>query len=317
MPVRCQDCNSHFLLDGTTIARGIGCPDCGGTQIERDQPSPTRSDGELRNMVDPATQLDQGGNPLQEGIWANVDGGWQPAHKRDEFFSSIQLGPIMHDHYSRALPQEPYLPWYHQADVKRFDGDQQLPITLTSAEFELRKEAIAPLVLMGGRMLLGQAIGGLMRKAINGQGNFLQQPQPQDFGARPVSLVASEHVGVGHNAPVETPDSTPDLVEDHEPESEDQSEFNDKTDSSNLENPLIDGQAGGSQNPEGGEDQTVQKLEFRHDGDAVSQAELLLPLIMEFINSERSGLDNPQIKALHEALEAEIPGYLDHADEND
>jgi hypothetical protein len=40
-------------------------------------------------MVDPATQLDQGGNPLQEGVWANIDGGWQPSYKRDEFFAKI------------------------------------------------------------------------------------------------------------------------------------------------------------------------------------------------------------------------------------
>jgi hypothetical protein len=40
-------------------------------------------------MVDPATQLDQGGNPLQEGVWANIDGGWQPKYKRDESFASV------------------------------------------------------------------------------------------------------------------------------------------------------------------------------------------------------------------------------------
>src|SRR4051812_37487588 len=90
MPVRCQECNSHFLLDGTTVVHGISCPDCGGRQIERDQPSPTHSDGDLRDMVDPATQLDQGGNPLQEGVWAGVDGGWQPAYKRDESFASVR-----------------------------------------------------------------------------------------------------------------------------------------------------------------------------------------------------------------------------------
>lgn len=89
MPVRCQDCNHHFLLDGTTVVNGIGCPECGGKTIERDQPSPTHSDGDLRDMVDPATQLDQGGNPLQEGVWAGIDGGWQPSYRRDESFAHV------------------------------------------------------------------------------------------------------------------------------------------------------------------------------------------------------------------------------------
>src|SRR3954466_13073008 len=102
MPVRCQDCNSHFLLDGRTVTQGISCPDCGGTKLERDQPSPTHSDGELRNMVDPATQLDQGGNPLQEGVWANIDGGWQPRYKRDETFAKV-AGPRV-EHPTLACP---------------------------------------------------------------------------------------------------------------------------------------------------------------------------------------------------------------------
>jgi hypothetical protein len=42
-------------------------------------------------MVDPATQIDAGGNPLQEGIWAGVDGGWQPDYKRDEFFAKTAM----------------------------------------------------------------------------------------------------------------------------------------------------------------------------------------------------------------------------------
>lgn len=557
MPVRCQDCNSHFLLDGTTVAQGIGCPDCGGTKLERDQPSPTRSDGDLRDMVDPATQLDQGGNPLQEGVWAGVDGGWQPGYRRDETFSKIammpppsgiepqhhqvvtpgeaglhngnlfwlgfldasvngksvrenmnqlfdehafrdhpnfrqpvtisvhhpehmpaaieaaqsgtlrgtkaslqvdapimaatgqaimqgrmpappgitprpqpQAPPVMSNSYSRSLSQDPYLPWYHQADVVRYPAGGGDPTTLTTEEwaadkkrryqerqlsrgghrlnwqpgqagrgimigsqlhtwpvektldnprggdmhgeyvqklgvnpanvdvrtgFEINpdgtmvganvppeagqidpnlrpteegfdqmfghtKEALgplmAPLLAIGGRALLGAALGGLMRKAIGGQGNYQQQPQPYP-GDRPVGLVASERVGVGHNAPVETPGSVPDMVEDHDPEAVDQKEFNDESDSSSLKNPLIDGQAGGSQNPDGGEDQTVQKLEFRHDGDGVTQAEMLLPLIMEYINSDKSALENPQLKALHDQLESEIPDYLNLAGEDD
>lgn len=39
-------------------------------------------------MVDPATQMDQGGNPNMEGVWAN--NGWQPWQRRDESFASVK-----------------------------------------------------------------------------------------------------------------------------------------------------------------------------------------------------------------------------------
>jgi hypothetical protein len=559
MPVRCQECNSHFLLDGRTVTQGISCPDCGGTKLERDQPSPTHSDGELRDMVDPATQLDQGGNPLQEGIWANVDGGWQPEYRRDETFAKVaslalepsgiepqhhgiaqpappagihngnlfwlkfldasingkparshdneifrehgfdshpswlkpvtvsvhdpshleaaieavqspqlssspatlihaptlketgrqimagelpappgvpvqpQQPPVMSNHYTRLLPQEPYLPWYHQADVTRYPaGRDSDPVTLTTEEwandkrqryqdrlnqqsghrlawapgtagrgimiggqlhtwpvektmenpqggfmhgeyirhlgvnpanvdvktgFEINPDGttvgntppeayqidpnlqqgqgewgqmfgstkegfafLAPLAAAGGRMLLGAALGGLMRKAVGGLGNntpTAPEPESPYGGSQPLSLVASEHTAVGVGMPVETPGSTPRIVEDHDPEAVDQQEFNDGDHSPAGNNPELPGEAGGSQNPAGGEDQTVQKLEFRHDGDAVNNAEMLLPLILQYVNSDKSALENPQLKALHDQLESEIPDYLNLADEND
>jgi hypothetical protein len=89
MPVRCADCNATFLLTPDGVTQSAACEHCGGTRLERDQPSPTRSDGDLRDMVDPGIGLDQGGNPNQEGIWATVDGGWQPYRKRDESFASV------------------------------------------------------------------------------------------------------------------------------------------------------------------------------------------------------------------------------------
>lgn len=297
MPVHCQDCNHHFLLDGSTVAQGISCPGCGGTQLERDQPSPTHSDGELRDMVDPATQLDQGGNPLQEGVWAGVDGGWQPAYKRDESFASVQSTshPVMSSHNPEYyISMEPHMPWTHEATTK---------------------ESIAPLVLMGGRLLLGQALGGLMRKAINGVGNTMPAPQQDPYG-RPVGLVASERTAVGVDAPVESPDSVPHLDDSHDPEAVDQQEFNDGDLSPAFNNPNLDGaDAGLSQST--GEDGMKQKLEFAHDSDSVGHAEMLLPLIMEYVNSDKSAMDNPQLKALHEQLDREIPDYLNLADEND
>ena len=37
----------------------------------------------------------------------------------------------------------------------------------------------------------------------------------------------------------------------------------------------------------------------------------VLPLIMEYFNSEESALDDPIVKSVHDALESEFPGYLD------
>lgn len=94
MDAHCRDCDSTFLITPDGMTQAAACPHCGGTRLERDQPSPTRSDGELRNTVnqgtDPALGLDQGGNPLQEGIWGQVDGGWQPHRRRDESFASVK-----------------------------------------------------------------------------------------------------------------------------------------------------------------------------------------------------------------------------------
>lgn len=55
---------------------------------EPNQPSPTRGDGELYDMVDPMTGIDQGGNPLMEGTLAQDDNGWQPDNKRDEYYAN-------------------------------------------------------------------------------------------------------------------------------------------------------------------------------------------------------------------------------------
>jgi DNA-directed RNA polymerase subunit RPC12/RpoP len=91
MHVHCADCDHTFLLSPDGATASAACPSCGGKRLERDQPSPTNSDGDLRNMVDPGIGLDQGGNPHQEGIWAQTDGGWQNWMKRDENYASVRV----------------------------------------------------------------------------------------------------------------------------------------------------------------------------------------------------------------------------------
>src|ERR1035437_4896652 len=87
MHVQCDQCQRHFLLGPNEISQGLACPDCGGTRMYRFQPSPTNSDGTLRNMVDSDSQKDQGGNPLGEGTIMGNDGE-QPRFKRDNYMHS-------------------------------------------------------------------------------------------------------------------------------------------------------------------------------------------------------------------------------------
>lgn len=90
----CHDCGHKFYLQGTdlqNIVGGGGCPSCGGHQLYRSQPSGIPSDMDLReDVIDPGEDSKMKGNPLQEGIWGNTDGGWQNRNKRDESFASVK-----------------------------------------------------------------------------------------------------------------------------------------------------------------------------------------------------------------------------------
>lgn len=81
----CENCG--HVWTGAGYDQNI-CPAC-GAQPYRDQPTPLHSDMEMRNMPAPGEQ-DMGGNPLQEGVWANIDGGWKHKMKRDESFASVK-----------------------------------------------------------------------------------------------------------------------------------------------------------------------------------------------------------------------------------
>lgn len=82
--VQCANCAHHFTVAPGEIADSVSCPDCGTPEAFRTQPSPTNSDGSMRDMVDPISQKDQGGNPLGEGsiMYPSAE---QPAWRRDNF----------------------------------------------------------------------------------------------------------------------------------------------------------------------------------------------------------------------------------------
>lgn len=68
------------------------CPGCGYAL----NPTPTKSDMGIWDMAPPAHSGmdDMGGNPLQEGVWAGIDGGWQNRMKRDESFASVRRADV-------------------------------------------------------------------------------------------------------------------------------------------------------------------------------------------------------------------------------
>lgn len=93
----CDNCSAHYTTtDGTKEVQIGGCPDCGGNvRPYREQPSPTQSNGTLRNMVDSDTQTDAGGNPLKEGTIMGDDGE-RPPWKRDNYMHSHILPSDFH-----------------------------------------------------------------------------------------------------------------------------------------------------------------------------------------------------------------------------
>lgn len=97
----CEACNHKFAI-GDQITQGR-CPACGSSTY-RDIPTPVVSDMAMRNMPAPGEQ-DMGGNPLQEGIMGQIDGGWKGKGKRDESFASVRTAAEPHKIYEYLVEQ--------------------------------------------------------------------------------------------------------------------------------------------------------------------------------------------------------------------
>jgi hypothetical protein len=179
--------------------------------------------------------------------------------------------------------------------VERFHAE---PSWLVSSDEDLQKEAaqFAPLALPIGRALLGHGIAsgisGLM-KGVMGQGGS-QPPAPQ---AAPLPDEYLSHTA----GPLDHPSSIDGLgAQENDPEAVDQHEVND----GDMANPYEPGVNG-----EGGTDEGALDLDLSPE--TAKRLEMLLPLLIEYYNSPHSGQDDPLVKALHESIEAEHPGYLD------
>jgi hypothetical protein len=119
----------------------------------------------------------------------------------------------------------------------------------------------------------------------------------------------------------EHPSSITKRVED--PENIDPHQRSDKSNDDWAYDMLDVNEIGSTHDPRGKDDAKERiRRQFaasESDSEAIKQFTDFLPLIMEFFHSEESGLEDPIIKSIHEGLESDFPGYLDHAvpdDEN-
>lgn len=448
MDVHCADCDATFLLGPDGVTAKVACPNCGGERLERDQPSPTKSDGELRDMIDSGYDQDMGGNPLMEGTLG--DGGWRPWDKRDESYASVKkqaefdmgdfnfgertpthkfvidqhgkvfsaanpttheeigsthklhgfphkmslgelyddggtdwyqhdtshstqaLESMLYGHFGQPVQIDPSLkpstneerwgipdpskypestqPGFHDKYVKEQEAVQQrgrpfphydnpffnrggsvdrsldmdvympwahAPEVTSSTQKEAFLPLLAPAAMAAGRAfgpaLLKKALPKLMGGALMGVGSAGAQgllgmggEDPNAAGAMPSApprdIDALSHV----TADVVTPHGNPGY---HDTDDGDTKQFDAESTSTNFDNPTVDGEGGATT----GEDNTHGKP---FSDDATQRAEMLLPALIHFFNSPDSGITDPQIKALHDQLEAEMPGYLDHDDDD-
>lgn len=186
---------------------------------------------------------------------------------------------------------------------------------LISSDEEISKEAAflgLPALAEGAAGMLGggEVAGGLLSNPIvrsvgihglmNGVMGGGGQAQPQQQVA-PAPDMPDEYLS--HTAgPLDHPSSLPELgaQEGDDPEAVDQHEVNDG-DHANPYDPSV--------NDQGGTDQGPGDLQVSPE--TTHKIEMLLPLLVEYFNSPQSGANDPLVKALHEAIEAEHPGYLD------
>lgn len=172
------------------------------------------------------------------------------------------------------------------------------PSWLVSSDEDLAKEAafLEPALPLVGRALMAHGIangvGGLMKGVMGGGAS--QAPQEQAGQELPDEYLS-------HTAgPLDHPSSIPELgAQENDPESADQHEVNDG-DTTNPYGSDVNGVGGADQGSD-----LILSPETEH------KIEMLLPLLIEYYNSPQSGKDDPLIKALHEAIEQENPGYLD------
>jgi predicted nucleic acid-binding Zn-ribbon protein/DNA-directed RNA polymerase subunit M/transcription elongation factor TFIIS len=325
----CDDCSNSYYVPGQNSPLVIngGCPDCGGhLRPERDQPGGTESDGTYR---DDFKQDGNGHNPLQEGIL----GDYKPSLKRDESFASVRSGyntaspvQVRNDMSLSPSNQSPQMPWDHGTPAPDWGihtAGPALALLPEAAEAIGGGAAAAgagEAAGAGGGGLTG-SIGGLMNGAMsmgaspnatalvrglqgaNAMHGLMNNGEQQSGSAGPIpagqsqvqDYLSSTHTALdlpGGGTAGDFPKDTSD------PEKIDSKEHNDSPE--HLDD--ITGEQASSD--EGGKD-------FDPHGPGVERFMMLLPLIQHYAEGDEDGSDDPLIQALHDILDAELPGYRD------
>lgn len=299
-------------------------PDAKRKKPFRHQVGPMHDDMEERNMVAPGED-DMGGNPLQEGILGTTDGGWAHPSKRDETYASV----------GETSNQDTYKPLWEDEDEVDFEIVGVLPHDEKSENPKKRERAASqktgfwqlglralPAVagLMSGAMGKGGGGGGLEGAAKGLAGMTMPGQIANQLGKVPGVLNELANPNVQGTNDVEDPgyyssvhnSFSPDSVglvldeipgDTDDPEEVDQQEQNDGSRELGL-------QVGFDVNDIGG---TGSPIPFSN-GVMDSIAETFPTIIEAIVNGGEP--ENPAIVELHTILEAEIPGYLDQADES-
>lgn len=344
---RCDDCSHSFAVPGQNMPMVIegGCPECGGhARPEPDQPSPTHGDGDgsVRNLVDPYTGDDSGGNPMQEGILGTTDGGFQNAMKRDESFASVRTPPTewmnpmrIHPHASNQTPQ---MPWQFEVEEVAEPGMDN-----DDAEAKMNKDAglLGTALGLGSMLIPGAGLGAaalrmaaptLMRAAVGqgigaaakgllGGGGAPSMPPQTDPGQFPSGLETPQ---AAPQAPVGAPGGSdwfsptasagPDLPgggtpgdgpkDTEDPERVDPHEKNDGDNKDWQKDVSVNGM-GGTDSPHGLDEHTP----------GLESLQMLLPLVVHYAESPDSAMEHPLLAALHDLLGQE--GHLEGPDDHE
>lgn len=215
-------------------------------------------------------------------------------HVMDETVKTAFAEPILDTHIE--------MPWYMEDPVldKKASVEKEsfLPALGLAAGGLLR--AAAPTLL---RSALGHGAFSAGGALLNGGG--AQGPQQENQEGVPDDSYYSA---------VETLHSNPGF---HETEDGDTKQFDDESTSTNQDNPNKDNDGGGSQSIHGEDkdDAPSQDNIFSEDSEAIKHLETLLPLVLHYVKSEEAGENDPALVSLHQALDAEAPGYLDKGDD--
>jgi hypothetical protein len=154
-----------------------------------------------------------------------------------------------------------------------------------------------------GKVPTGKIQNAYMMHSLMGDaGNQMQQatqPDPSMMGQpAPASIYSAVETPTSHGEIPSNDTSDPEEVDFHENE--------------DKKNPLSEMDI----NNQGGTDQGPDNF-FMPDSGALSSFAEMLPKILEYATSDQSAAGDPDMEELHQKLEAEAPGYMNQANDDD